>query len=156
MPIFSGEKVLRMFIELFNQCFGENLGKFSPVEFDGCRYGSTLKFFSESSHLVFEFSVQPRHIDSGKGIDFPPYAFTYSFSLRKFKDNKEYVFQALNTFKVLEYTKLCTIVSSLRDSLRETFITSGIDDIPQTLREIFVDTSIIPVLNKKRKEYRKI
>ena len=31
MPIFSGEKVLRMFIELFNQCFGENLGTGFPT-----------------------------------------------------------------------------------------------------------------------------
>lgn len=156
MPIFSGEKVLRMFIELFSQCFGENLGKFSPVEFTGYRYESGLKFFSEYSHCIFEFQVQPRHIDSERGIDFPPYAFTYSVTLSRFKDGREYVFQACETFKVLEYTKLCTIVGRLRDSVRETFITSGIDDIPQTLREAFVDSSIIPLLNKKRKEYRKI
>ena len=156
MPIFSGRKVLEYFIQLFTLCFGEDIGKFTSIEFNGYRYESSLKFFSESSHLIFEFQVQPRHIESERGIDFPPYAFTFSVTFSRFTEGREYVSQTCDTIKVTEYTKLCTIIHKLRDSVRETLITSGCTNISEVIRETFINRAIIPILNKKRKEYRKI
>lgn len=155
--LFSARDIIFRFIEIFEECFGREIGFFFPsIDRTDYLYESVLRGSEKKSpndYLKWFVVIDVAPYRMGKDIDYPPYTFSYRVVLVRGLKGEDTQIQSCGSEKINEYKDICKMVCLIGEDMRNLLTSERLTKYSAELSNAFVDSQISPVIDKWLKAY---